>query len=126
MDGEVPCSSLAVDSVLRVGTAGVIWGLCVGPYDANKRGLTGIARASYVANSAGRFGSMCGVFAGVFSLTRCGIQRYRNKNDWVNALVAGAVAGAAVGAGTRNWKQVAGMAGVISAFCAIADSSRTN
>ncbi|KAF7154600.1 hypothetical protein RHSIM_Rhsim01G0285300 [Rhododendron simsii] len=101
MDGEVPCSSLAVDSVLRVGTAGVIWGLCVGPYDANKRGLTGIARASYVANSAGRFGSMCGqafeamevaltselfpntgVFAGVFSLTRCGIQRYRNKNDW--------------------------------------------
>ncbi|KAI8574753.1 hypothetical protein RHMOL_Rhmol01G0378500 [Rhododendron molle] len=126
MDGEVPCSSLAVDSVLRVGTAGVIWGLCVGPHDGSKRGLTGIARASYVANSAGRFGSMCGVFAGVFSFTRCGIQRYRNKNDWVNALVAGAVAGAAVGAGTRNWKQVAGMAGVISAFCAIADSSRTN
>lgn len=56
---------------------------------------------------------------------------FRLTNDMtshmqVNALVAGAVAGAAVGAGTRNWKQVAGMAGVISAFCAIADSSRTN
>ncbi|KAH7864540.1 hypothetical protein Vadar_030727 [Vaccinium darrowii] len=103
--GEVPCSSIAVDSVLRIGTAGVIWGLCAGPHNASKLGLTGIARASFVAKLVGKFGFQSGVFAGVFAFTSCGIQRYRNKNDWLNALVAGAVAGAAVGAGTRNWKQ---------------------
>uniref|UniRef100_A0A5B7AJU7 Outer envelope pore protein 16-4 n=1 Tax=Davidia involucrata TaxID=16924 RepID=A0A5B7AJU7_DAVIN len=123
--GDVPCSSLAVDSILRVGTAGLIWGLCTGPYDANKKGLTGIARASFVAKSVGKFGFQCGIFAGIFSFTRCGIQRYRKQNDWVNALIAGAVAGAAVGAGTRSWKQVAGMAGLVSAFCAVADNSKT-
>ncbi|XP_059659559.1 outer envelope pore protein 16-4, chloroplastic [Cornus florida] len=121
--GIAPCSSLAVDSVLRVGTAGIIWGLCSGPYDANKIGLTGIARASFVAKSVGKFGFQCGLFAGIFSFTRCGIQSYRKKNDWVNALIAGAVAGAAAGAGTRSWKQVAGMAGLVSAFCAVADNS---
>ncbi|GMQ00143.1 hypothetical protein CsSME_00047351 [Camellia sinensis var. sinensis] len=80
--GEVPCSSLAVDSILRIGTAGVIWGLCIGPYDAHKLGLTGITRASFVAKSAGKFGFQCGLFAGMFSITRCGVQRYRKKNDW--------------------------------------------
>ncbi|KAI7990534.1 hypothetical protein LOK49_LG12G01104 [Camellia lanceoleosa] len=124
--GEVPCSSLAVDSILRIGTAGVIWGLCIGPYDAHKLGLTGITRASFVAKSAGKFGFQCGLFAGMFSITRCGVQRYRKKNDWVNALIAGAVAGAAVSAGSRSWKQVAGMAGLISAVCAVADNSRTH
>ncbi|KAA8543091.1 hypothetical protein F0562_021414 [Nyssa sinensis] len=122
--GDVPCSSLAVDSILRVGTAGLIWGLCTGPYDANKIGLTGIGRASFVAKSVGKFGFQCGLFGGIFSFTRCGIQRYRKQNDWVNALIAGAVAGAAVGAGTRSWKQVAGMAGLVSAFCAVADNSK--
>ncbi|PSR94757.1 Outer envelope pore protein like [Actinidia chinensis var. chinensis] len=131
MEGEigrddVPCSSLSVDSILRVGTAGAIWGLCIGPYDANKLGVTGIARASFVTKSAGKFGVQCGLFAGVFSVTCCGIRRYRMQNDWLNALIAGAVAGAAVGAGTQSWKQFAGMAGLISAFCAVADSSRTN
>lgn len=38
-------------------------------------------------------------------------------------MIAGAVAGAAVGAGTRNWKQVAGMAGLLSTVCAAADYS---
>ncbi|XAR58432.1 hypothetical protein NMG60_11013817 [Bertholletia excelsa] len=123
---DVPCSSLAVDSILRIGTAGVIWGLCTGPYDANKQGLASLARASFVAKCAGKFGFQCGLFAGVFSVTRCGIQRYRNKNDWVNALMAGAIAGAAVGAGTRSWKQVAGMSGLLSAFCAIAGDSISN
>ncbi|KAL7003183.1 hypothetical protein U1Q18_004341 [Sarracenia purpurea var. burkii] len=110
--GNVPCSSLAVDSIIRIGMAGVIWGFCVGPHDANKLGLRGIARGSFAAKSAGKFGFQCALFAGVFSVTRCGIQRYRNRNDWMNALIAGAVAGAAVGAGTRSWKQVAGMAGL--------------
>ncbi|XP_052187862.1 uncharacterized protein LOC127798372 isoform X4 [Diospyros lotus] len=53
---EAPCSSLAVDSILRIGTAGLIWGLCFGPYGAGKLGLTGVARASFVAKSAGRHG----------------------------------------------------------------------
>lgn len=44
----------------------------------------------------------------------------------VNAFIAGAVAGAAVAAGTRRWTQVIGMAGLVSAFSAAADYSRTN
>ncbi|XP_021643385.1 outer envelope pore protein 16-4, chloroplastic isoform X2 [Hevea brasiliensis] len=60
LNGVLPCSSLAVDSILRVGTAGGIWGSCIGPYDARKRGLSGKARTSFVAKSIGKFGFQCG------------------------------------------------------------------
>ncbi|XP_016718540.1 outer envelope pore protein 16-4, chloroplastic isoform X4 [Gossypium hirsutum] len=77
----VPCSSLAVDSVLRFAAAGVFWGFCSAPYDARKRGLTGIAQASFVAKSVGKFGFQSGLVAGVFATTRCGLQKYRKRND---------------------------------------------
>jgi hypothetical protein len=35
----VPCSSLTVESVLRVATAGGLYGLCAGPRDARKIGI---------------------------------------------------------------------------------------
>ncbi|KAH7517058.1 outer envelope pore protein 16-4, chloroplastic [Ziziphus jujuba] len=125
LDGVVPCSSLAVDSILRVGTAGAIWGLCTGPYDARKQGLSGVANAAFVARSVGGFGLQCGLVAGVFTVTRCGLRKYRGKNDLVNGLIAGAVAGATVAARTRNWAQVVGTACLVSAFSAAADYSRT-
>ncbi|KAG4995842.1 hypothetical protein AAZX31_10G018300 [Glycine max] len=128
LDGVAPCSSLAVEAMIRVGAAGAIWGLCAGPYDARQQGLRGSAKASFVAKSVGRFGTRCGFVAGVFSITRCGVQRYRGRNDWVNGLIGGAVAGAAAAAaaGTRSWSQVIGMAGLVSVFCAAADYSRTS
>nr|AFK46855.1 unknown [Lotus japonicus] len=128
LNNVVPCSSLAVESSLRVGTAGAIWGLCYGPYEARQQGLTGIPRVSFVANTVGKFGIRCGLVAGVFSITRCRIRQYRRQDDWVNGLIAGAVAGAsvAVAAGTRKWTQVIGMTGFVSAFCAAADYSRTS
>ncbi|KDP28166.1 hypothetical protein JCGZ_13937 [Jatropha curcas] len=125
LSGVIPCSSLAVDSILRVGTAGAIWGSCAGPYVARKRGLTGAAYASFVAKSIGKFGFQCGLVAGVFTFSHCEVQRYRKKNDWVNALIAGGMAGAAVAAGTRSWRQVLGMAGLISAFSVANDCSKT-
>lgn len=48
------------------------------------------------------------------------------ENFQVNGLVAGAVAGAFVAAGTRNWSQVIGMACLVSAFGAVADYPRTS
>ncbi|OWM77936.1 outer envelope pore protein 16-4, chloroplastic [Punica granatum] len=122
----VPCSSLAVDSILRFGTAGAIWGLCLGPYDASKLGLTGVPRASFVAKSIGQISFQCGLVAGIFSSTRCGMQRYRRRDDWVNSCIGGAIAGAVVAAGTRSWTQVIGMACLVSAFSAAADITRTN
>ncbi|KAJ6319859.1 hypothetical protein OIU78_015292 [Salix suchowensis] len=101
--GAVPCSSLAVDSILRVGT--------VFP----KLIYFDLALLSYSS----------GLVAGVFTATCCGIQRYRRQNDWVNPLIAGAVAGATVAAGTRSWTQVVGMAGLVSAFSVAADYSKT-
>ncbi|XP_058762364.1 outer envelope pore protein 16-4, chloroplastic-like [Vicia villosa] len=83
LDDVVPCTSLAVESILRVGTAGAIWGLCTGPYDARTQGLKGIARAYFVANSVRVFGTQCGLVAGVFSITHCGVKKYRRRNDWV-------------------------------------------
>ncbi|MED6155535.1 hypothetical protein PIB30_006037 [Stylosanthes scabra] len=124
--GVVPCSSLAVESILRVGAAGAIWGMCIGPYEANQQSLGGINKASYVTRSVGKYGFRCGVVAGVFSITRCGVQRYRNKNDWVNGLIAGAVAGAAVGVRTRSYTKVIEMATLVSAFCAAADYARSS
>ncbi|XP_022769809.1 outer envelope pore protein 16-4, chloroplastic [Durio zibethinus] len=122
----VPCSSIVVESVLRVGTAGALWGFCSAPYDARKKGLTGISQASFVAKSVGKFGFQCGLVAGIFVMTRCGLQRYRKQNDQINTLIAGAVAGAAVAARTRSWTKMIGMACIVSAFSAAADFSRTN
>ncbi|KAL3531471.1 hypothetical protein ACH5RR_010793 [Cinchona calisaya] len=123
--GQVPCSSMAVDAVLRIGTAGLIWGCCTGSHEATKLGLYGTARASFLAKSVGRFGIQWGLFAAIFSFTRCGIQRYRRQTDWANALVGGAVAGAAIGAGTRNWKQVAGVSGLVCALYHAADDAKS-
>ncbi|XP_021907113.1 outer envelope pore protein 16-4, chloroplastic [Carica papaya] len=123
--GNIPCSSLAVESIIRVGTAGAIWGLCTGPREARSRGLTGVSQASFVAKSVGKFSFQCGLVAGIFTMTHCGIQRYRGRNDWVNALVAGAAAGAVVAAGTRSWTNVIGTAGLVSAFSVAANYSKT-
>ncbi|CAL1398605.1 unnamed protein product [Linum trigynum] len=118
-----PCSSLAVDSVLRVGTAGLIWGSCIAPYDARKQGLTAAARASYVAKTIGGHGLICGLVGGCFSGTRCALQRYRQKNDWVNTLVAGAAAGAVAAARTRSLPTVVMSAGGVSVVAAMVDYS---
>ncbi|XP_022143743.1 outer envelope pore protein 16-4, chloroplastic isoform X1 [Momordica charantia] len=82
LNGVVPCSSLAVESTIRVGTAGALWGLCMGPYNSRKNGLRGVGHAAFVAKSVGKYGFQCGLVAGTFTLTHCGIQRYRRKNDW--------------------------------------------
>ncbi|XP_010519337.1 PREDICTED: outer envelope pore protein 16-4, chloroplastic isoform X1 [Tarenaya hassleriana] len=123
---SVPCSSLAVESAIRVATAGGIFGFCAGPREGRRIGLTGVPQASYVAKYVGRFGFQCGLVGGVFTMTHCGLQRYRGRNDWVNALIAGAVAGGAVAVRTRNLTQVVGTAGLVSAFSVLANYSRTN
>ncbi|KAM7276602.1 hypothetical protein ACFE04_018468 [Oxalis oulophora] len=76
LSGVVPCSSLAFDGMLRVGTAGAIWGLCSGPHEARKLGLNGIAQASFVAKSVGKFSLQCGMVAGVFTMTQCAEYEY--------------------------------------------------
>ncbi|MCL7022052.1 hypothetical protein MKW94_021007 [Papaver nudicaule] len=125
-DYDFPCSSLAVDSVVRLGAGGAIWGLCLGSYDSRKNGLTGVPRASYVVKSVGRIGLQCGLFAGLYTGTRCGVQRYRRKKDMLNASIAGAVAGAAIAIKTRSLTQVVGMAAFLSAVTSAADVMQTN
>ncbi|KAL8138625.1 hypothetical protein V2J09_004626 [Rumex salicifolius] len=71
IESDTPCSSLAVEQILRLGTAGALWGLCSAPYDATKLGLTGFARTSSVARSMATFGIQCGFSAGVFSIVCC-------------------------------------------------------
>ncbi|KAG9443813.1 hypothetical protein H6P81_015153 [Aristolochia fimbriata] len=114
MDSEIgfdfPCASVTVDSIIRFGVAGCGWGFFTGQYEANRNGMAGRSRASFVIKSVGKYGLQCGLFAGMFSATRCGIQRYRMEKDWVNASVAGAVTGAALAARTRNWTQIFGSA----------------
>ncbi|KAL9247156.1 hypothetical protein vseg_020619 [Gypsophila vaccaria] len=125
LEADTPCSSIAVDSIVRVSTAGALWGSCIGPFDANKLGLTGFPRASFVAKSIGKTSFQCGVFAGVFALTRCGIQNYRGRSDVINSAAAGGVVGALIAAGTRSRKQVVGMAALLSILGAASDYSRT-
>ncbi|CAM8979382.1 unnamed protein product [Rhodiola kirilowii] len=180
---DVPCSSIAVESAIRVGTAGAIWGLCSGPYDATKQGLSGLARASFVAKSIGGIGLQCvnsqsqlSAFVEFVSLVSHGHVKYKHltsyptspvskKNDYhilelkahdlglvrdardapmcakcmtrrpfvshvgqgelqVNSCIAGAVAGSAVAARTRSWKNVAQVAGLVSVFSGAADYTK--
>ncbi|PIA61348.1 hypothetical protein AQUCO_00300712v1 [Aquilegia coerulea] len=91
---DIPCESAAVDTTVRIAAAGVIWGLTASPYDAANLGLRGIPRVSYVLKTAGSLGWQCGLFAGIYSTTRCQLQYYREKKDWINTSVAGALSGA--------------------------------
>ncbi|KAL6564178.1 hypothetical protein OROMI_015628 [Orobanche minor] len=60
LSDSTPCSSIAVDSVIRMSSAGVIWGSCYGPFDAKRLGLSGCARSAYTAKLAGKYGFSCG------------------------------------------------------------------
>ncbi|KAG4170157.1 hypothetical protein ERO13_A12G130300v2 [Gossypium hirsutum] len=112
----VPCSSLAVDSVLRFAAAGVFWGFCSAPYDARKRG------------------KVCWkIRLPKWTCCRC----IRHNSLWtseipeaerpLNTLIAGAIAGAAVAAQTRNLNNIIGVACLVSAFSVAADHiSRAN
>ncbi|KAL3648043.1 hypothetical protein CASFOL_009011 [Castilleja foliolosa] len=123
LSDSAPCSSLAVDRVLRMSFAGVVWGSCCGPFDAKNLGLSGSARAAYTAKLVAKYGFSCGFFGAIFSFANCGIERYRQRKDWVNTLAAGVVAGAAFGVGTRNWKQVAATTGLFCTFAQFAKDS---
>ncbi|KAE8009474.1 hypothetical protein FH972_005911 [Carpinus fangiana] len=122
LHGVVPCSSLAVDSILRVGT--------VPKLDL----FFNMRRRS--ANSAFNVVNELMVsLTQVSNVRMCLSQELKSTGyclfrpdmiAYVNGLVAGAVAGAAVAARTRNWTQVIGMAGLVSAFSAAADYSRTS
>ncbi|KAL8530972.1 hypothetical protein ACS0TY_007839 [Phlomoides rotata] len=116
LSDSVPCSSIAVDSALRMSSAGLLWGSCVGPFDAKRQGLSGSARTLLIAKTVGKLGFSCGLFGAIFSFSHCGIQRYRQRKDWVNTLSAGVLAGAAICAGTRNWKPVAFNIGLFCTF----------
>ncbi|KAF5197458.1 Outer envelope pore protein 16-4 protein [Thalictrum thalictroides] len=123
---EIPCESIAADNTVRIAAAGIIWGLTASPYDAGKLGLTGIPRVSYVLKSAGSLGWQCGLFAGIYSTTRCQLQNYREKKDWLNAAVAGALTGAifAAKSGCSGMK-VLGMTALISSITTATEFSTT-
>uniref|UniRef100_A0A0R0HZU1 Outer envelope pore protein 16-4, chloroplastic n=1 Tax=Glycine max TaxID=3847 RepID=A0A0R0HZU1_SOYBN len=71
LDGVAPCSSLAVEAMIRVGAAGAIWGLCAGPYDARQQGLRGSAKASFVVN-----GLIGGAVAGAAAAAAAGTRSW--------------------------------------------------
>ncbi|XP_048609809.1 outer envelope pore protein 16-4, chloroplastic isoform X2 [Brassica napus] len=149
----VPCSSRAVESVIRVSTAGGLYGFCAGPRNARKLGimkiylflfiylrflknlhladelklpgLSGVSQASYVAKSIGKIGFQCdaGYCRRVYKKNRAVVS---GSYFQVNALVGGAVAGAAVALRTRNCSHVVTTAGLVSIFSVLANSTRTD
>ncbi|EFJ20818.1 hypothetical protein SELMODRAFT_407908 [Selaginella moellendorffii] len=94
---QPPCSSRTVDAFLRMGMAGFSWGLFVGSYDAGKKGLSGLANASYVAKAIANNSVKWGLCGGLYVSLNCGFEVLRTKRDWINGTLAGALTGAAVG-----------------------------
>ncbi|XP_070664690.1 outer envelope pore protein 16-4, chloroplastic isoform X4 [Malus domestica] len=123
MEGEpcdvVPCSSVTVDSILRIGTAGAIWGLCAGPHDARKKGEVGWNVWSSVC-----IGLKDLLLEFVLLLTAGFNDIGERAIGLVNGVVAGAVAGGAIAAMTRSWTQVIPMACLVSAFKVATDYAR--
>ncbi|KAH6766409.1 hypothetical protein C2S52_017392 [Perilla frutescens var. hirtella] len=117
----LPCSPFAVDYALRMSHLGVIWGSCYGPFKAKRLGLSGSSQALHIVKTVGKCGIYTGLFTAIFSLSNCGIERYRQQRDWVNTMSAGVIVGAAFGAGTRKWKKVAVITGLYCALSMIYD-----
>ncbi|KAK7269297.1 hypothetical protein RIF29_22020 [Crotalaria pallida] len=121
-DHLVPCSSAAAESAIRIASAGAIWGLCMGPYEADRNGLKGMAKASHTARLSIKSGTNCGFVAVLFTGARCGLRRYRGQDDWVNGFIAAGVTGAVVAA--RTGARVIPMASMVSVACGAAEYYR--
>ncbi|KAJ8422709.1 hypothetical protein Cgig2_002693 [Carnegiea gigantea] len=143
---DTPCSSMAVDSILRVGTAGVLWGLCTAPHDAAKlvhmkmwyEPVDGLYECEVTLSCL--LCSACTSIAG-FAIGGLGLicldkpsVSWRNDLAYddvvcvlleINSAAAGAIAGAVIAASTRSRKHVAVMAALLSVVCAAGDYSRT-
>ncbi|CAM6089575.1 unnamed protein product [Calypogeia fissa] len=119
-----PCMSRAVDGFVRIGTAGIAWGLFMGSYDAAKEGHKGAARASYVAKSVARNGLGWGMFAGLYLGLNCGVETARRKSDWLNATIAGATTGALASLRTGSGIRMLQTAALVSAIATAGDFIR--
>nr|XP_024356421.1 outer envelope pore protein 16-4, chloroplastic-like isoform X3 [Physcomitrium patens] len=104
--------------------AGVAWGMFMGSYDAVKEGHLGASRALYVAKSITRNGLGWGCFAGAYLGLNCGVESVRNKKDWVNASISGAITGAFVSARTGNVTKMLGTSVLVSAIATAGDFLR--
>lgn len=119
-----PCVSRAVDGFVRIGMAGVAWGMFMGSYDAVKEGHVGASRALYVTKSVARNGLGWGCFAGAYLGLNCGVESVRRKKDWMNASISGAITGALVSARTGNVAKMLGTSILVSAIATAGDFLR--
>ncbi|XP_020529732.1 outer envelope pore protein 16-4, chloroplastic isoform X3 [Amborella trichopoda] len=79
---EAPCSAVAVNAFVHLGMAGLAWGVVSGPYRADKRGLAGVARTTFLMKRVGTYSLLWGSLGGAFHAIRCGVRRYRMQEDW--------------------------------------------
>ncbi|BBN11167.1 hypothetical protein MPTK1_5g09630 [Marchantia polymorpha subsp. ruderalis] len=119
-----PCMSRAVDGFVRIGTAGLAWGVFMGSYDATKEGHKGTARGLYVAKSVARNGLGWGFFAGMYLGLNCGVKTVRRKSDWMNATIAGAMTGALAAARSGSGVRMLQTAALVSAIATAGDFVR--
>ncbi|XP_020529730.1 outer envelope pore protein 16-4, chloroplastic isoform X2 [Amborella trichopoda] len=103
---------------------GLAWGVVSGPYRADKRGLAGVARTTFLMKRVGTYSLLWGSLGGAFHAIRCGVRRYRMQEDWVNSGIAGAIAGAALGMKTRSLTQIAITSVIVSGIVTVIDSSK--
>ncbi|XP_020549826.1 uncharacterized protein LOC105163121 isoform X3 [Sesamum indicum] len=106
---STPCSSIAVDSVLRMSSVY----LAVPVHRTLPRQLASAAfHVEYLLQYFLLLTVECKGIGG-------------RKTGLVNTLAAGVLAGAAFGAGTRNWKQVAGITGLFCTLFQFAQDSKS-
>jgi len=91
-----PLLNRTLDGFLKIGTVGASRVVVEETYGALSKGRVTKHDLEHTFKKMGKEGFKWGAVAGVYTGVEYGVERIRGRRDWMNALISGAVTGAAM------------------------------
>ncbi|KAJ8636760.1 hypothetical protein MRB53_011027 [Persea americana] len=99
-----PFLNLSLDGFLKIGTVGALRVAAEESYHCVRAGSISSHKAEHTLKKMCKEGAYWGTVAGVYVGMEYGVERIRDRRDWKNALIGGAITGALISAASNNNK----------------------
>jgi len=100
-----PLLNRTLDGFLKIGTVGASRVVVEETYGALSKGKVTKHDLEHTLKKMGKEGFMWGAVAGVYTGVEYGVERIRGRRDWTNALISGAVTGAAMSFSDKHYSR---------------------
>lgn len=100
-----PLLNRTVDGFLKIGTVGASRVIAEETYGALSKGSVSKHDLEHTLKKMGKEGLKWGAVAGVYTGIEYGVERIRGRRDWTNALISGAVTGAAMSFSDKHYSR---------------------